>query len=78
MMDPVEDQLLAIVQREFGLERQALTKATLLADLGDSLDQVTLLSALEEAFDITIESEQSSSLATVGDVLRLLKEPVHG
>ena len=77
-MDTVEEQLMAIVQREFGLDEHALTTASRLTDLGDSLDQVTLLSALEEAFDITIDSEQSSSLATVGDVLRLLKEPVHG
>lgn len=77
-MDTVEAQLMAIVQREFGLDGHALTTTSRLTDLGDSLDQVTLLSALEEAFDITIDSKQSGSLVTVADVLRLLKEPAHG
>lgn len=77
-MDPVEDQLMTIVQRELGLDRHGLTTESRLADLGDSLDQITLLSALEEAFDITISPDEAGALNTVGDVLRLLKEPVHG
>lgn len=77
-MDTVEDRLVAIVQRELGVTQQPVTLESRLADLADSLDQITLLSALEEAFDITITNEEAGALSTVGDVLRLLKEPVHG
>lgn len=77
VVDTVEDQLVAIVRRELSITH-AVTTESRLADLGDSLDQITLLSALEEAFAITITNEQAGALNTVGDVLRLLKEPVHG
>lgn len=77
-MDTVEDQLVAIVRRELGVTQHAVTTESRLAELGDSLDQITLLSAVEEAFDIKITNEQAGALNTVGDVLRLLKEPVHG
>lgn len=77
-MDTVEDRLLAIVRGELGVTQREVTIESRLADLGDSLDQITLLSALEVAFEITITNEQAGALTTVGDVLRLLKEPVHG
>lgn len=77
-MNAVEDRLIAIVQREFNVDGDVVTTASRLADLGDSLDQVALVCALEEAFDITISREQSHSLTTVSDVLSLLKEPARG
>jgi len=43
-------------------------------DLGaDSLDTVTLLMALEEAFNSTITDEEASKLVCVQDVLDLFK-----
>lgn len=77
-MDAVEDRLMAIVQREFNVDGDVVTASSRLADLGDSLDQVALLCAIEEDFDITISREQGNSLTTVSDVLSLLKEPVRG
>lgn len=74
-METVEQQLMAIVQQEFGLDQDAVTPESLLADLGDSLDQMALLTAVEDAFDVTIDPEQGGSLVTVGDVLSVLPVP---
>jgi acyl carrier protein len=45
--------------------------------LGDSLAWVGLLSAVEDAFDLHIDTEQSLSLVTVGDLVRFVGEPTH-
>ena len=46
-----------------------------LTDLGlSSLDTITLLFELEEAFDIEIPNEIIPSIVTVGDILDKLKE----
>ena len=39
----------------------------------DSLDLVELVMALEEEFDITVEEEELSDVATVGDALTLVE-----
>lgn len=69
-----EDRLIALVQQEFGLPPGRLDHQTRLADLGDSLDWVNLLSEVETAFGIRIGSGQALALQTVGDLLRLLPE----
>ena len=44
-------------------------------DLGaDSLDQVELVMALEEAFDIEIPDEAAEGIATVGDAVKFIEE----
>ena len=74
-MTRIEDQLFAIVHQELNVEPGRIGPDTWLTELGDSLDWMNLLSALEDAFDIRISNAQSESLHTVGDLLRLLKEP---
>ena len=39
----------------------------------DSLDVVELIMALEEEFDISVEEEELSDVATVGDALALVE-----
>ncbi|HCJ85635.1 MAG: acyl carrier protein [marine actinobacterium MedAcidi-G3] len=39
----------------------------------DSLDLVELVMALEEEFDITVEEEELSDVATVGDAVTLVE-----
>ncbi len=73
-MAKIEEQLFVIVQQELGVEPGLLTTSSRLADHGDSLDLVSLLMALEDAFGIRISTEQSLSIDTVGDLLDLLKE----
>ena len=48
------------------------TEASFADDLdADSLDLVELVMALEEEFDITVEEEELSDVATVGDAVAL-------
>jgi acyl carrier protein len=71
-------RLLELVHAELGLAPDRLSTATPLAELGDSLDWVHLLDAVEEAFGVRISDPQSQRLKTLGDLLALLApEPAH-
>ncbi|CAN2042161.1 acyl carrier protein [Candidatus Magnetomoraceae bacterium gMMP-15] len=49
---------------------EVVPEASFVDDLGaDSLDQVELIMAMEEAFDIDISDEDAEELVTVKDVL---------
>ncbi|MFC1584426.1 acyl carrier protein [Fibrobacterota bacterium] len=51
-------------------EEQVNPDATFVDDLGaDSLDQVELIMALEDAFDIEIPDEEAEKLKKVSDVI---------
>lgn len=78
LMNSLELQLLSLVQSELGLASDhPIGLDSRLADLGDSLAWVGLLSAVEDAFDLRIDTEQSLSLVTVGDLVRFVGEPTH-
>ena len=48
-------------------------EASFADDLGaDSLDQVELIMAMEEEFDVSIPDEETEKLLVVGDVLKYL------
>jgi acyl carrier protein len=54
-------------------ESEITLEATISDDLGaDSLDAVELIMSLEEEFGLTIESAETESLKTVGDVVTLI------
>ena len=72
-MESIENQLFAIVEREFGFEPGHVTPQIRLRDHGDSLDWFSLMTALEDAFSIEIGDEHSRSLATVGDLLQAIR-----
>ena len=49
--------------------------ASFVDDLGaDSLDQVELIMAFEEEFDLEIPDEDAEKIATVGDAISYIKE----
>lgn len=51
------------------------TKASFVYDLGaDSLDQIELVMAFEEEFDVEISDEKADAVQTVGDVVQLITE----
>lgn len=53
---------------------QVTEESALQEDLGlGSLQAVTLIMDLEEAFDITVQDEELEGLHNVGDVLRLIE-----
>jgi acyl carrier protein len=74
-MSDTELALNHLVQKELGLHHQLLTRHTRLVDLGDSLDAVTLLAAVEDRFGLRIGAEQTAQLHTLGDLLNLIEEP---
>ncbi len=56
-------------------EEEVTPTASFVEDLGaDSLDQVELIMAFEEEFDIEIPDEDAEKIATVGDAVQYIDE----
>jgi acyl carrier protein len=56
-------------------EEDVVTKASFVDDLGaDSLDQVELIMAMEEEFEISISDEDAEKIATVEDAVNYIKK----
>ena len=56
-------------------EKDIKAEATFIDDLGaDSLDQVELVMALEEEFEIEIPDEDAEKIQTIGDAIDYLRE----
>jgi acyl carrier protein len=73
-VDTIDKQLLNLVVKEFGVAPDRVTTATRLEELGDSLDWVNLLDAVEITFGLQIGIERSLGLKTVGDLIALVRE----
>lgn len=69
------ERLLAIVERELGVQIQNLTPDSCLADLADSLDWVNLIGALEDEFQLKIGFQDGLRLQTLRDLMTLVSEP---
>jgi acyl carrier protein len=70
-MAAVEEKVKQIVVEQLGVEESEVTpKASFVDDLGaDSLDQVELVMAFEEAFDVEIPDEDAEKIRTVQDAI---------
>lgn len=56
-------------------EEDVVLKASFVDDLGaDSLDQVELIMAMEEEFEISISDEDAEKIATVEDAINFIKK----
>ena len=74
-MSEIADKVKSIVVDQLGVaEDQVTPEAKFVEDLGaDSLDQVELVMALEEAFDAEIPDEEAEKLTTVGDAIAYIE-----
>ena len=70
-MTAVDDKVKQIVVEQLGVDESEVTPtASFVDDLGaDSLDQVELVMAFEEAFDLDIPDEDAEKIRTVQDAI---------
>ncbi|HXI02792.1 MAG TPA: acyl carrier protein [Candidatus Saccharimonadales bacterium] len=71
----VEEKVKSIIMEQLGVEEEEVTAAASFADdLGaDSLDQVELVMALEEEFNIEISDEEAEKIKTVQDAVTYIQ-----
>jgi acyl carrier protein len=69
--------LFDLLRLELRIDTDTVHAGTPLSQLAsDSLEWVELLMAVEDRFKVSINQQQSQALRTVGDLLRLLAQPV--
>lgn len=69
----VFEKVQAIIVEELGKDAEEVTLTTSFEDLdADSLDLFQVISEIEDAFDIQIDSEEG--LSTVGDLVAYVEE----
>ena len=69
------EKVIAIVAEGLGVEAGNLNAETTFESLGaDSLDLFELVMALEDEYSVEIPAEDLQNLATVGDVMKYLKD----
>ena len=75
-MSTIEERVKKIVVEHLGVEADKVTEAaSFIDDLGaDSLDNVELVMAFEEEFDIEIPDDAAEHIQTVGDAVKFIGE----
>jgi acyl carrier protein len=68
----IERRLVALIESELVLPAHTVHAGTRIADLGDSLDWLELLMAVEDVFGVALDPARTKSIGTVADLLRLL------
>jgi acyl carrier protein len=71
----IEDKVKSIIMEQLGVDDDEVTaNASFTEDLGaDSLDQVELVMALEEEFNIEITDEEAEKIKTVQDAITYIQ-----
>ena len=79
-MSDVENKVKKIVCEQLDVsEEDVVSKASFVDDLGaDSLDQVELIMAMEEEFDISISDEDAENISTVQDTIDYIMKALGG
>jgi acyl carrier protein len=74
------DKVKQIISEQLGVDESEVTpSASFVDDLGaDSLDQVELVMALEEAFDLEIPDEDAEKIRTVKDAVDYIEKHAKG
>ena len=63
-----------LIAEQFGVTPDSVTEDTAFKDLGDSMDLIELIMALEEEFDLEIDDEQTDKIKTVGDACEYIRQ----
>lgn len=79
-MSATFDKVKEIIVEQLGVEESEVTpSASFVNDLGaDSLDQVELVMAFEEAFDLDIPDEEAEKIQTVQDAVEYIDRNMKG
>ncbi len=72
----IEDRVKRIIVEQLGVDESQVTEdASFMDDLGaDSLDQVELVMAFEEEFDVEVPDEEAEKITTVGQAIEHLRK----
>ncbi|RLB27046.1 MAG: acyl carrier protein [Deltaproteobacteria bacterium] len=75
-MGDIEEKVKKIICEQLDVaEEDVVPEASFVDDLGaDSLDQVELIMAMEEEFDISIPDEDAEKITTVQDAIEYIKK----
>jgi acyl carrier protein len=78
-MSDIADRVRKIVVEHLNVESEKVTdKASFIDDLGaDSLDQVELVMAFEEEFNVEIPDDAAESIQTFGDAVSFLEKAMN-
>lgn len=74
-MSDIESKVKQIIAEKLGVSEDKITpQASFVDDLGaDSLDQVELIMAFEDAFDVEIPDEDAEKIVTVADAVKFIE-----
>ncbi|MBN1552316.1 acyl carrier protein [bacterium] len=77
-MSELEGKVKQIIAEKLGVNEDKVTpQAAFVDDLGaDSLDQVELIMAFEDAFDVEIPDEDAEKLKSVKDAIEYLQDKI--
>jgi len=77
-MSDVADKIKKLICEQLDVpEKDVVSEASFVDDLGaDSLDQVELIMAMEEEFDVSIPDEDAENIGTVQDAIDYIKKTV--
>jgi acyl carrier protein len=77
-MADFEDKIKKIICEQLDVDKKdVILDASFVDDLGaDSLDQVEMIMAMEEEFDISIPDEDAEKISTVKDAIEYIKKVI--
>ena len=79
MSDELEEKVLSVIATSKRIPRERVSIDSSLEDLGmDSLDQLNLLFALENDFNISIPDEEAKSIRNVREMVEGVRKLVAG
>ena len=79
-MSDIEEKIKKIICEQLDVqENDVVLEASFVDDLGaDSLDQVELIMAMEEEFDVSIPDEDAEKIGTVKNAVEYIKKALEG